>query len=360
MVVHMSPAGRIPSFDGLRGIAALAVMAFHFNIFFLPQARLSNLVPYLGRAYLAVDLFFLLSGFVMAHVYGRALASDWRTHWRQFAIARLIRIYPSFALATLATIMIVGLSHISVVSFSRHSLWLQPFLLQQWAAGLTWDYPSWSISTEAEAYVFFVFAAALLLTGKHPLLIAATCIAVLGALSVADGGAINYFSGVPALLRTLAGFSLGVLLYRLQFHSTKPRCAIAASLIVLGVGLRAVTHLDFFMVLAFGCLIYYAVNARDPLCRLLNSDPSVALGNWSYAIYLWHAPVQFAVMAAFLAIGHPVSSLDLPRARLLLLATMLMVVGLSAIHYRYVEASLRRGLRLLMLGPDVGRAEFSK
>ncbi len=57
---------RIPSLDGLRGIAALAIMLFHFNIFFVPQARF----PALGHAYLAVDLFFLLSGLVMAHVYG--------------------------------------------------------------------------------------------------------------------------------------------------------------------------------------------------------------------------------------------------------------------------------------------------
>src|SRR5271154_3749496 len=58
---------RISSLDGLRGIAALAVVLFHYNIFYLPQAKL----PYIGQGYLGVDLFFLMSGFVMAHVYGR-------------------------------------------------------------------------------------------------------------------------------------------------------------------------------------------------------------------------------------------------------------------------------------------------
>jgi peptidoglycan/LPS O-acetylase OafA/YrhL len=74
---------RIPSLDGVRGIAAIAVMLFHFNIFFLPQAQLS----FVGRAYLSVDLFFLLS----------------------------------------------ALSHIPLiyVSFSERSLASQPFLLQQ-------------------------------------------------------------------------------------------------------------------------------------------------------------------------------------------------------------------------------------
>ena len=60
---------RLPSLDGLRGIAAVAVMEFHFAVFFLPQAGLLKIIPYLGRAYLSVDLFYLISGFVMAHVY---------------------------------------------------------------------------------------------------------------------------------------------------------------------------------------------------------------------------------------------------------------------------------------------------
>jgi len=128
---------RIPSLDGLRGIAAIAVMAFHFNIFFLPQARL----PFVGRGYLAVDLFFLLSGFVMAHVYGLTLAYNWRAHWQEFALARFARIYPLFAL-TLLAMMIVHVSdpRLRMVSFSRRSLALQPLLLQQWS-GLSWELP---------------------------------------------------------------------------------------------------------------------------------------------------------------------------------------------------------------------------
>jgi peptidoglycan/LPS O-acetylase OafA/YrhL len=68
-------------------------------------------VPFVGRAYLAVDLFFLLSGFVMAHVYGRLLTSDRRAHWLLFARARFARIYPLFALTTLAMFAIAAVSH---------------------------------------------------------------------------------------------------------------------------------------------------------------------------------------------------------------------------------------------------------
>jgi len=329
---------RLPCLDGLRGVAAVAVMLFHFNIFFLPQARL----PFVGSAYLAVDLFFLLSGFVMAHVYGRLLASNWQAHWWEFARARFARIYPVFAIATLVMVIAVALFKTPLVSFTARSLWLQPFLLQQWASGLSWDYPSWSISTEAEAYIFFVFAAGSLLTGKHPRSIAACCVAIIATLSIARGGSLNSFIGVSALLRTLSEFSLGVLLYRAHLDETIFARRWAATLFVLFVTLWAISRLDFFVVVAFGSLIYHAASTKDMYGRLLNSRPLIALGNWSYSIYLWHAPTHYVVMALFAANGLPVNNLGLVSSRLLLLVTGVAVVGLSAFSYQYFEIPVRR------------------
>jgi peptidoglycan/LPS O-acetylase OafA/YrhL len=330
---------RIPSLDGLRGIAALGIILFHFNLFFLPQAQL----PFVGRAYLGVDLFFLLSGFVMAHVYGRLLASNWREHWMQYGRARFARIYPLFAVTTLTMLLMVTLSQIPLlfVSFSGRSLALQPVLLQQWASGLSWNYPSWSISTEAESYVIFVFSARALVVGKHPRLIAIGCISVIAALSIARHGSLNCFVGISALLRTLAEFSLGVLLYRAHSHFVEIRRKCAIILIIPLVGLTKLTHQDFFMVGAFGCLVYCCVGAADIFGRFLNSPPLVALGNWSYGIYLWHAPTHYVVMVAFFAFHHPVSGLGQSSSRLLLFATVVFVVGLSALHYRYIETPLR-------------------
>jgi peptidoglycan/LPS O-acetylase OafA/YrhL len=334
---------RIPSLDGLRGIAAVAVMVFHFNI--LPQARLTDILPYLGRAYLSVDLFFLLSGFVMAHVYGQALATNWRACWPDFAIARFARLYPVFAVTTVVMIIIATLSdaHISGVSLSGRTLALQPFLLQQWAPGLSWNYPSWSISTEAEAYTFFVVFSGLLLTGKYPRLLAACCIVVLIVLSACSGGNLIYFVGVGALLRTLAEFSLGVLLYRAHANGTGvPHSWVAISAALFG-GAALITHLDFLMVSGFACMIYYCVNASDSLAgKLLNSRSSVALGKWSYSIYLWHVPMYFAVMAVLAALNHPVTDLSVLSARLLILLLTLVVVAVSAVHYEYFETPMRR------------------
>ena len=338
----MDRGARVTSLDGLRGIAAISVMVFHFNIFFLPQARL----PFLGHAYLAVDLFFLLSGFVMAHVYGRLLASNWRAHWRRFALARFARIYPLFSITTLALVVLVAMHRVptNLVSLSGRSLALQLPLMQQWCSGLSWNYPSWSISTEAEAYLYFVLAAGLLLTGKYPRLMAVCCIAMLAALSLSDGGGINYFVGVRALLRTIAGFSFGVLLYRAHLRPNQFPRHWAGVLAVVLTGASAISRMDFLAVCGFACLIYYSVTATNLFGKLLNSPALSVLGSWSYSIYLLHAPVHFAVMAALVAYRHPVTQLNSPSARVLLLATALAVIALAAVHYRYVETPLRQWL----------------
>jgi peptidoglycan/LPS O-acetylase OafA/YrhL len=343
----MRNATRIRGLDGLRGLAAIAIMLFHFNLFFLPQAH----VPFVGRAYLAVDLFFLLSGFVMAHVYGGLLTSDRRAHWLLFARARFARIYPLFALTTLAMFAIAAVSHLPLawVSFSGRSLALQPFLLQQWAPGLSWDYPSWSISTEAEAYIFFVFFAGVLLAGKHPRLIVFCCVATLAVLCIARGGSLNCFTGTSALLRTLAEFSLGVLLYRAFAGGGSPRAWVAILFCAL-LGLGAISHFDLFVVGAFACLIYYSASATDVVGKLLNSSPLVCLGDWSYSVYLWHAPTHYAVMTSFAALNYPVSNLGLWGSRLLLLATVAGVLALSAFHYQYFETPVRRFIQRFPLG----------
>jgi peptidoglycan/LPS O-acetylase OafA/YrhL len=347
MAAEMSGAGRLPSLDGLRGIAALAVMAFHFNLFFLPQAGLSTVVPLVDRAYLAVDLFFLLSGFVMAHVYGRQLAANREAHWRRFALARFARLYPLFTIATLAVVVLVALYHApgDGVSFSGRSLALEALMLQQWCPGLSWDYPSWSISTEAEAYTFFIFFAGLLLSGKYPRIMVACCILVLAVLSARGGGSINYFVGVGALLRTLAGFCLGVLVYRYYLSLSEETCKWSGILSVLFLSLWALSRMDFIAICGFAFLIIYCSHSTALLATILETRPFITLGNWSYSVYLWHVPVYLAVTVGFAANHNPVSQLNPPSARLLLLATTLAVVSLAALHYRYIEIPIRHKLR---------------
>jgi peptidoglycan/LPS O-acetylase OafA/YrhL len=93
--------------DGLRGIAALAVVTRHAPDFFqqiswvdICDRSIPNCVTLVGpffESYLAVDFFFVLSGFVLAHAYERRVLSDMKP--RQFLALRLLRLYPLYLLA---------------------------------------------------------------------------------------------------------------------------------------------------------------------------------------------------------------------------------------------------------------------
>jgi peptidoglycan/LPS O-acetylase OafA/YrhL len=92
------------------------------------------------------------------------------------------------------------------------------------------------------------------------------------------------------------------------------------------------------------CLVFYGANPTSFLARLLNSAPAIAVGAWSYSIFLWHAPAHYAVTAMFSVYGHPIQTLNVTAARLLMMVTMLGVVCLSALTFNCLECALRFAL----------------
>ena len=184
---------------------------------------LSTIVPLVNRAYLAVDLFFLLSGFVMAHVYGRQLAANRKAHWQRFALARFAPLYPLFAIATAG-----GGGFSRPVSCARG--WC-PFLRA--IAGARGAYVAtmvfWSeldlsiLVDQHRSRSLYVFH---LLRGNPPSRQISTTYDHLlhtgvGGIERSPRRNINYFVGVGAQLRTLAGFCLGVLIYRYYLSRTE-------------------------------------------------------------------------------------------------------------------------------------------
>lgn len=82
---------QIRSHTGLRGIAALLVVLYHIH-FAAPRLPFENWSPFLSRGYLMVDLFFILSGFIISYVYNRPDMAVMKTG--NFLIKRIIRLYP--------------------------------------------------------------------------------------------------------------------------------------------------------------------------------------------------------------------------------------------------------------------------
>jgi peptidoglycan/LPS O-acetylase OafA/YrhL len=296
-----SAVPRIDQLTGLRGLAAWLVVLFH--------VRLScvNLLPgwtidALGKGYLAVDVFFILSGFVMWLNYGARFRSAGWSEARRFWWKRFARIWPlhaailaamaAFALLLLATGRDAG-------SYPFAELPLHLLLLQNWGltSVLAWNHPAWSISTETAAYILFPLIAVAVRWEKlrAPALVG---IVVLLAAALALGfglaGKDELGADIPrlGLGRCLAEFGIGVALCNLwqlwrERQMAAGGCAIAAG-VALGIGIGAGLPEAAFLPFAFaGALLALALD-RGPVARLLACGPLRWLGDVSYSTYLAH------------------------------------------------------------------------
>ena len=145
----------IVSHTSLRGIAAMAVFWGHYSDVFARDVGGWNL--FVPHTHLGVDLFFMLSGFVLYHVYAsQFLTGVTGPRWGAFMRQRLLRIYPLHLVTLLAVLVLMRFE------LPGDGLWilgLNLTLTHAW--GLTdqfiFNAPSWSISAEFAAYLVFPF-----------------------------------------------------------------------------------------------------------------------------------------------------------------------------------------------------------
>jgi peptidoglycan/LPS O-acetylase OafA/YrhL len=161
-----APAARsaqdyLPALTGIRAFAAVLVLVLHANQNF--RSYVSEHVAFLHRGYLGVDLFFILSGFIITHVYLDALARPRPAPVRIFLWHRLIRLFPAHATVLLGLIAIVLIGRGLGFAFRTEDAWALAdlpwhfLMLHAWGTTATagWNAPSWSISAEWFAYLLF-------------------------------------------------------------------------------------------------------------------------------------------------------------------------------------------------------------
>jgi peptidoglycan/LPS O-acetylase OafA/YrhL len=205
-----APKGHFMALDGLRGAAALAVLALH-----LPP--LDRVVPH---AYLAVDLFFMMSGFVVAHAYERRLLSGWSVS--QFIRTRVIRLWPLYLLGTaigaavFATVStgLDGVAALAVLVVA--AIFMIPLPLGADVQIFNLNRPAWSLFFEMVANILYAVFARRLTDRVLTMLIALGAIAVAATFLAADSGSLGHHgsSMIGGAARILFAFPLGVLLHR--------------------------------------------------------------------------------------------------------------------------------------------------
>ncbi|MET0258165.1 MAG: acyltransferase [Methylobacterium sp.] len=335
--------------DGLRGVAALAVVFYHFG------GRLSDFAP-MQHGYLAVDFFFALSGFVIAYAYEDRLRDGMGL--RQFLVARLVRLMPLLILG-LCIGAVLELGRPNVGDFPTHMghvalAWLFGSFVVPLPVSLTLEqviFPlnsvMWSLFFEFAINIAYALVAprlgTRLLIGiillSAPLLIVTAL--HFGALD-AGSGFDDWWGGGA---RVLFSFSLGVLLYRLRGAAALAR--LAAPVLVLSVAILAVLAMPQLtapfdaiydltaVMLVFPVIIGAGAKADAgwfaPLCRVG--------GDLSYPLYILHYRLVSMVSYTIKAHGYgPVG-----QAASATLATVLIAAFAYGV-FRFGDEPLRRRL----------------
>ncbi|MCB8875797.1 acyltransferase family protein [Acidisoma silvae] len=306
------PKGKdeIDALTGVRGAAAVIVIAYHSY----PAADFPYGISHLvARGYLAVDIFFVLSGFVMALTYGSMFRNRVTLpSFFTFLMRRVARLYPlyitflalriAYSLAVYGSLQVPGGWFAMNLPMPVKDIIANIFMIQSWGVAKAVTTPTWSISTEWGAYFVFPFIVGGILFRRTAyamlsLLAAATLIIAAGALTGYDGmhhnGALDAYDGrtfIP-MLRCLGGFTFGLLTYRLYQWPPARRCAASgigwAVLAYLMLGL--LLHLpDQLIYPAFPLLVLCLACDRGALARVFSCKPLMQLGVLSYTIYVIH------------------------------------------------------------------------
>ena len=375
---------RLHSLDALRGLAALSVVFWHWQHFFYrdgvvapfdhaAQPLYGLLFIFYESGWIAVDLFFTLSGFVFFWLYASAVR-DRRVGARDFFVLRFSRLYP-LHLATLLLVLggltVFHISRIRAFTYPdndvRHFV-LNLFLASNWGfeRGLSFNAPVWSISIEVLLYaLFFVLCRwvdrtlavmlVLILVGLNLTCFTSYWLQGRGVFSFFLGG-LSFFAyrrlarsaaagAATALLAGLAGAGwLWVVIAYIRHPGFLPPFELPVSYEqVRALGARALAN-DLGRLVVTGLvfpLTLIALALLETRYRGLGRRLS-PLGDISYSSYLLHFPVQMLFYGVAVAIGVEATFFRTDAALLLFMATLL---ALSFASHRWLERPAQRALR---------------
>lgn len=337
--------------DGLRGAAALVVLVLHL-------AEQCNM-PGPPCAHLAVEFFFILSGFVIAFAYEEKLTSG-TMRFVAFARVRLIRLYPLFLIGTLGGIMIDTFVFLKKGTATPAELAIAVisnllFLPTTAIASKVWAYPfnpaSWSLTFEL--FINAVYAVIVRWLTKSRLIV----IVLLSALALVwlaeafgttsgghDKGSVSF-----GFVRVCYPFFVGVLLYRFRpDRGHKPLLAIALlvglPLILLGNWPHPVLSGLLLVLVVFPLFVWLAsaCNVSGPMAAVC-----ALLGELSYPVYILQDFV-LRIGDAFIH-NHILSALQIETY---LMIETLAVIAFSWVALRHFDIPVRR---FLSTRKDAGR-----
>ena len=355
-------AHRFAALDSWRGICALSVVLFHLNAG-------THFHDLLNNGYVAVDFFFVLSGFVIGSAYLGRIGDG--GDLARFAVRRVGRLYPLHVAVLLVYLglelgrVALGAAHTFTGERTWPAFFADLFLVQGFNAwNLTWNMPAWSISIEL--WTNLVFAALALAVGRRLPWVAAGLAAVMTLLlattpavpSPFSQGEIDILNGafqcVMEFFLGVAGFSLFTWARARDF---KPPGWLEWPAVAATVGTFAfIGELPGLApaFIFFAVVMIFAFEA-GPVARALKTRAPLRLGEISYSIYLTHSLYTLAAFMLVRAVGRSTGAAWLLESEgrdllvlggpwimdLVALACLIAVVISSNLTYRFIEDPAR-------------------
>jgi peptidoglycan/LPS O-acetylase OafA/YrhL len=366
---------RFQALDGLRGVAALFVVLLHVEwTNHLTENRL------IQHSYVAVDLFFILSGFVISANYSHRI--DNVREALTFLGLRFFRLYP-LHLAMLVAFVCLEWAKLA----AQHSLAIMPGAQAPFTEGESfgsaianlllinglhvldkpgWNDPSWSISCEFAAYIVFAITTLAGLARSRLFFIWGTLVVVAAYVGLAlSRGTLNVTLDW-GIIRCLAGFFFGMLIFRFR----EMNCIRQSRMLIGGCSIVVIIAVLLTMALTSGSLIVLVIplfviaiallqSDQGPLARLLISPGVQLLGRISYSIYMVHSffvvciliilKRVFVLPSVFYSMReNPIVSINPWIGDLLVLGLVVGVVATASATYALIEEPGRLfGRRLL-------------
>jgi peptidoglycan/LPS O-acetylase OafA/YrhL len=349
-----------PDIDGLRALAVLAVVLFHYR------------VPGFGGGYVGVDVFFVISGYLITGLILKE-SSEGRFSLRSFCERRIRRIFPAL-FATLALATLVAALLFFPVSFARFGKSLLATALfgsnfEFWREAGYFDVAGdqkpllhlWSIAVEEQFYL--VFPALLLFIGSRSRwrltgAIGALFVASLACStwSVRHAPTAGYYLLPSRMWELMLGALLAVGAGTVPNRGHLRTMACLGGLALIGYGVFVFTRATPFPGVAallpcFGTALVIAAGETSPLNRALSLKPVVFVGLISYSFYLWHWPVYVFARAALFRAPTAAETAGL----------FVLSFTLATLSWRYIERPFRRSNfrwpgRVLFRGAGVAMA----
>ncbi|MGV0633477.1 acyltransferase [Mycolicibacillus trivialis] len=369
--------GEIRALTGLRIVAALWVVLFHFRPLLAEAApyRAEALAPVLDTGAQGVDLFFILSGFVLTWNYLDRMGERWSARATlRFLWLRLARVWPVYLVTLhLAAVWIIftlnvgntpspDAENLTAVSYLRQlllvQLWFEPYFDRT-----SWDGPAWSISAEWLAYLLFgllilvVFRLARVTRARGLLWLALAASLPPLLLLVATGEFYTPWSWLPRIVMQFTAGALACAAVRKLRLTPRARTgADALSVLLVAVIVGALYWLDAHPIatipdarglvdVLFVPLVVTLTVGTGVLTRLLSTRLLVYGGQISFALYMVHEIVHTAW--DWIAAEHQVV-LNPAGGKLVVVGTIGVSVAAAALLYHLVEEPARRWMRRMV------------